>query len=411
MKIVLALSLVTLANAQMYGNGFGKTTFSSSDGNGCYAWFKKHLPVTQDHPNGDLSCGDVGRVRLETSNDLATDHAWPPRPGFSHGFGLHSVHVGNSSKRVHGSCISIATVENALDAKLERVYAGGDYDAFMDFNSGHWVASLDPYVESFRKSNTPVVLLAWRDSVNREDYFSLITRVHTSMMFVELMSADCSACSSAIRSPTARYFFAEGKNPGAVFGPLDDKTAQKPVMHPAKISWPTSNATREREYLANGLGASVASHVFDGVTTDVYDFSPVQASATMQFHVVERPANGSTGPMSWADLEVAINTCHRASIKDDACGEDIWMDHHAGLAIHGSNKVHTDAETLKKLTTKLGLPFHVTPSPQGSPAVYGIAGNGLSITFQVDQGSYQPPRDLGNGMLDLCSDGNCGSYK
>ena len=71
------------------------------------------------------------------------------------------------------------------------------------------------------------------------------------------------------------------------------------------------------------------------------------------------------------------------------------------------NEVQTDAAKLKALATKLGLPFHATPSPSGSLAVYVIAGNGLSIAFQVDQGNYTPPRTASAGMIDLCSDGTC----
>lgn len=144
--------------------------------------------------------------------------------------------------------------------------------------------------------------------------------------------------------------------------------------------------------------------------TDVYDFTPVMAkTAPMQFHVVQQPANASTGSMSWEDFEVALTKCHKASIQDDLCGENPWMDHHMGFGIHGDNAVHTDAQKLKELATKLSLPFHVTPSNGGGVAVYVIGGNGLSITFQVEQGSYEPPRAMGSGMLDLCGDGTCAS--
>ena len=114
--------------------------------------------------------------------------------------------------------------------------------------------------------------------------------------------------------------------------------------------------------------------------------------------------------MSWADFEAALQKCHKASIRDDMCGENAWMDLHMGLAIHGFQNVTTDAQKLKTLATDLKLPFHVTPSRTGSLAVYGIAGNGLSIAFQVPQGKYVPPRAVkagAGGMLDLCADGTC----
>ena len=61
------------------------------------------------------------------------------------------------------------------------------------------------------------------------------------------------------------------------------------------------------------------------------------------------------------------------------------------------------------MSTKLALPFHVTPSQGGGVAVYAIAGNGLSITFQVPTGAYKPPRPLDQsaGMLNLCDNGSC----
>merc|ERR1712167_494207 len=178
------------------------------------------------------------------------------------------------------------------------------------------------------------------------------------------------------------------------------------------ISWPTSSVARERKYLADGLGAVVAPQREGSVLTDVYDFTPLAAEATMQFHVVERPANGTTGSMTWADFEAALQKCHKATIKDDLCGENTWMDHHMGLSIRKSSlPVPTDAETLKKLTSDLGLQYHITPPPSRSggwggnnTAVYVVAGNGLSITFQVPQGAYVPPRKMGTGMLDLCGD-------
>ena len=35
-----------------------------------------------------------------------------------------------------------------------------------------------------------------------------------------------------------------------LWGPLDDKTAEKPLLHPARLSWPSSNVSRERKFFA-----------------------------------------------------------------------------------------------------------------------------------------------------------------
>merc|ERR1712066_151322 len=83
------------------------------------------------------------------------------------------------------------------------------------------------------------------------------------------------------------------------------------------------------------------------------------------------------------------------------------MDNHIGFAQHGTSDRALDAGIVKKSATALGLPFRATPSPMGTLAIYAMAGNGLSIAFQISQGSYTPPRTASGGMLDLCSEGTC----
>jgi len=390
---------VALADGQIYGTGWGKTTYSVSDGNGCWSWMNEYLPVTEDRPNGAMSCGDVGRARLQTPS-TGVGSSWG-----NPGFGLHAVHVDDSSARIHAECTPTVEFEQKLDAKLEKVYQGGEYDAFLDYNGGHWVSSLDPYVSKFTSSAVPFVTLQWKDETNAKDYYSVIVRVHNSMMLIELMSAECSSCTSAMAAPTARYIFAENEGPEDVFGSLDDQNAEKPLMHPARTSWPSSNLARERQYFADGMGAVVTSLEASDAKTDVYDFTPIMSEATMQFHIVERPA--SQDSLSWVEFEEAAMSCHRATIQDCACGENTMMDHHAGLGVHGNNAKLVDAGILEDLAKSLDLPFHVTLNPQGNPAVYAMAGNGLSIAMQVSAGSWVPPRDMTVGMLNLCGDGTC----
>ena len=74
----------------------------------------------------------MGRARLDTGSGST---------GWSNGFGLHAVFVNSSSRRVHAECIRVDEVEAAVSEKLQRVYHEARYDAFMDFNSGHWVAT------------------------------------------------------------------------------------------------------------------------------------------------------------------------------------------------------------------------------------------------------------------------------
>jgi hypothetical protein len=106
--------------------------------------------------------------------------------GFSPGFGLHTVHVNNSVNRPYGR-LSNKDVEEALDGKLAAVYAGGAYDAFLDFTSGHWVSSLDPYTKLYTALGIPFVKLAWEDPLNHNaQYYSLIVRVPTPTPYLLL---------------------------------------------------------------------------------------------------------------------------------------------------------------------------------------------------------------------------------
>ena len=51
-----------------------------------------------------------------------------------------------------------------------------------------------------------------------------------------------------MHAPLPRYFFAPGATPDSVFGPLDDANTSRPLLHPARVSWPTSNLTRDRGF-------------------------------------------------------------------------------------------------------------------------------------------------------------------
>jgi len=395
--------LVIVADAQQYGTGFGKTTYSVSDAMGCYNFLNTYLPITQDYPFGDVACGALGRARTTVKS---TSNEFPP--GGVNGFGMHCVSLNSSSARIHKTegCPSIADFERQFDSKWSKVIDGGAYDPFLDYNGGYWVSSLDPYITKFTASKVPVVKLSWKDTANGKSYYSIMVRVHNSMMLVELMSGDCSSCSSALAMPTARFVFAKGQSPQDLWGSLNDKTSEKPILNPARVSWPSSNLSREAKFFAGLEVDLVGEKQAEGVQTGIYDFSPLMPIAkTMQFHVVQRADDGSS--FTWADYEAAVMKCHKGSIKDDLCGENPFMDNHVGFSQHGTSSKKLDAGIVKKLSTDLGLPFHATPSPRGTLAIYAMAGNGLSMTFQIDQGSYKPPRTASGGMLDLCSDGNC----
>lgn len=325
--------------------------------------------------------------------------------GFSQGFGLHTVHVNNSESRPFGD-LSNKDVERALDAKMAAVYAGGAYDAFLDFTSGHWVSSLDSYTKTFDAVGIPYVKLAWKDALNgNAQYYSIIVRVHTSMMLIELQSEVCAACAkSALEYPHSRYHFKAGETPQSVFGSLTDKDAARPLMHPSRVGWPTSDLERDRKLFVDKKLVQVIS---SEQSYDVYDFTPFNAKATMQFHLVQSSANSTTGSLTIADWEDAMLACHEAVLRDDVCGFDQWLDNHIGLSSRSSNPGNWDVGTLVNVLNGLKLRYH-TLDNNGNHAVYLSAPNGLTVQVSgMSIGSYVPTRPQGGSSVNLCGNGTC----
>eukprot|EP00937_MAST-01D_sp_MAST-1D-sp2_P004580 g4580.t1 len=363
--------------------------------------------------------------------------------GFTQGFGLHAVHVLPSSPRPAGSTTN-RDVEAVLDAKLAAVHAGGGYDAFLDFTSGHWVSSLDPYTTTFDAVGIPYVLLQWNSAGGAAPspaYYSLIVRVHTSMMLIEMMSEQCAACTApgahVLAAPSARYHFAQGQTPASVFGALTDATAARPLFHPARVSWPTSSLARDRKFFVDAKVANVLAQVQNGpVSTDVYDFTTFAAVATMQFHLVQRPASNTTGSFAIADFEEAMLSAHEATMTSDVCGFDQWVDNHIGISARGGGGGGGDDDeaspaaaagagagaavtpgnwTIGRFQTvleQLGLRYHVLVGYTGTVHnVYASAPNGLVMQVSgMADGNYVPSMPLGNGSLSLCTMGSasCG---
>lgn len=326
----------------------------------------------------------------------------------SQGFGLHAVHVNASSARPFGT-LSNKKVEEALDVKLNAVYNGGGYDAFLDFTSGHWVSSLDPYTALYDSVGVPFVLLSWE--ANSQKYYSLIVRVHTSMMLIELMSSTCTKCGEPstllLPSPYPRYRFKSGQTPEQVFGSLNDANASRPLMHAARVSWPTSNLIRDRKlFHDSGFATSLFQSSYAGASVDGYDFTSLSSVATLQFQLVQRPASNTSGNLTIAQFEQAMLQCHEAALVDDVCGFDQWLDNHMGMSPHKSNFT---ISSLTKILQALGLKYHVNEAAGGQfHAIYLSAPNGLAISIDgLQDGEYKPTRPIGKGEVDLCNMGTC----
>ena len=154
-----------------------------------------------------------------------------------------------------------------------------------------------------------------------------------------------------------------------------------------------------------------------GVAVDTYDFAELSENAIMQFQLVERPAANTTGPLTVAVWETVMLDTHAAALRDDVCGFDQWMDHHAGLAVR--NSTHT-LGSLAELAERLGLKYHVNKEGHGRRldeadlewgsgyALYVSAPNGVALSINgLQQGDYVPSRPIGSGEVDLCNMGTC----
>eukprot|EP00935_MAST-01C_sp_MAST-1C-sp1_P000645 g645.t1 len=335
--------------------------------------------------------------------------------GFTTGFGIHAVHVTNGTRPF--GAMSNLQVEKALDAKFEALYAGGGYDAFLDFTSGHWVASLDPYTTTFDAIGVKYVPLSW--SANGHTYYSVIVRVHTSMVLIEMMSETCTACaasSSTIAVTHPRYYFNATATPASVFGPLDDASSARPLFHPARVSWPTSSLARDRKFFVDAGAAHVLAQMpganADAAQTDVYDFTTFANVATMQFHLVERPAGNTTGSFAIGDFETVMLDTHKSVMSSDVCGFDQWLDNHLGVGCRATN---WSIGRLQTVCESLGLKYHVLKAysdgdddeSKNSFNVYMSAPNGLCMQINsLPNGNYTPSAPVGGGSIGgLCSIG------
>ena len=350
------------------------------------------------------------------------------------GFGLHTVAVNDTtSPRIAGKVTNV-DVENTLDLVLFKVLHGSGYDAFLDFSSGHWVASLDPYTDMFDSMGMNYARLQWADGPGAgtgRTYYSIVIRVHTSMMLLELMSETCKACTAmspkqgahTMVMKTARYHFPQGATPESVFGALDDATAPRPLLHPARVSWPTSDLDRDRKLFVDARLVNVVAQEqaeSGSVRTDTYDFTTLGGSGgNMQLQLVQRPPTNTSGTMSIAAFEQAMLAAHQQAMVSDVCGFDQWLDNHIAVSAlpvdaKGTVKGNWTIGKLQATAVKLGLKYHVLQGEQSERAtdatnsVYLSAPNGLALQVNgLPDGSYTPSLPPSNGTVNLCSMGTC----
>ena len=85
--------------------------------------------------------------------------------------------------------------------------------SLLDFNTGLWVADLDPFVRDFTNNpDSETLALQWHDGVNNRTYYSLLVQAAGSSVVLELMSdvqtllptLSASSSSSSALSPPAK---------------------------------------------------------------------------------------------------------------------------------------------------------------------------------------------------------------
>lgn len=416
-QVLLALWLARSAAAQTYQSGIGKSTHCVSDAMAVGAWFQKYLslePILHglDCPNGLCSCGAVGRVQLDPTplqRAVITDSSWSPRSlGPGTGYGLHAVTTSSRSQRLVGE-LSVQEVEQHLTRKLLAAASIGDYDAFLDLNTGFWVEDLDPFVIEFATGNT--LAMEWRDNANNKTYYSLIVQAAESLMLLEFMSARQSLLSNAstllYRAPHPRFVFGPSEDPQDVFGDLSTSCGGKPMLHAARLSQYTSDVARDAEYYSRVFGRNVTALYVspDGVRTLVLDFADMTSKPNhMQFHLVERPPAGTRGELSVVEIERAMHAVHNASLgAADVCGYNVWMDLHFALTVSKGWQPISDVLTsLKDFDGK----YFVMKTWPGEDTLFVVAPNGLTVQLHtMANGDYVPSASPLDGHDGLCDSG------
>ena len=164
-----------------------------------------------------------------------------------------------SSERSVGSLLNVNDAEICLEAKVEAVGVDGGYDAFLDFNVGFWVSSLDPFLARFLAAKVPIIPVVW--SQYGRQYFSFIIQVPGSLVVIELMTAQEPSLlpSPRYNSPHPRFVFTDAsQSPEDVFGFQEDLLFDDlPALYAAKISHVSSDLVRDASFYEEVMGAQI----------------------------------------------------------------------------------------------------------------------------------------------------------
>jgi hypothetical protein len=356
---------VHIASGQVTLGGIGKSTHVVSDAVRTFDWLMKHLPV--EGPETLAGCEDgihcpCGQMAaVTTSSD-----------GKSGGFGIHAIATNASSLRTTGP-VAVKTLEDAISKKFKHaanhvmkrankncvVNRDCGYDTFLDYNTGFWVADLDPYIREFtdewrdiddRIQNLPI---EWKDVPNNKTYYSLLVQVPNTYVLLEFMSGQETLLSkNRYRAPQPRFVFEQGATPESTFLDLSPIIRGKPIMRAARISQYTSDVARDAIFYSTVFDRKVDNKMthfaqepggdvergepggrFPEIDTLVLDFKDMAAQPNyLQLHLIQRRPTDSQGDNpTIPDIERMMNSVHEETIRSETCGQNQWMDMHFSI--------------------------------------------------------------------------------
>jgi hypothetical protein len=240
-------------------------------------------------------------------------------------FQLHTV---NATGRPYGDGTTPAEMDKIF---LDKFGDGSTYDSFMDFNTGFYVANLDPYIKQLRDMKIPFHAIAWESKGAGASFTSILFQLPGGSQAIVEMASDTQTVlsrASMQASPYERILYNESLPLHYGKHWQNDSTAAKPIVQLGKVSHFTWNITRDTLFYQQVLAANL-THSYDnadGTHLRIFTFPWVNKIA--QVHLVQRSDDATKGAFKVRDFENTLNRAHELSQTSHFCGFDKFFDHH-----------------------------------------------------------------------------------
>lgn len=247
----------------------GKYTWASTKPTVVKEWFLEHLPTTAWTGDSDASgtCVTYGKVYLGESNSSSVNSN-----------GLFQLHAVDAWARPSG-LLSVGVIEERFDASVSDF---SSWHPLLETSMGLYTSDLGYYAEKWASAGLDFMVLMWphpsgegealdtdggltnaRDGDDGEDdeyslptAFSLIAHVPNTTINIEVIgrALNISAISSAYTRLVSHRRYASTMPPSN----HEDTTVNgMPAMTAIKVSYASTNATRDATFFENVLGASL----------------------------------------------------------------------------------------------------------------------------------------------------------